>query len=315
MSPDLSKTHFLTMVSNPRRFSSRYRLYEQFKRHMIECELNFWTAEVAFGHRPFHVTTKCDPRNLQLRTHNELWIKERALTLLIAKLTVEHPDWEYVCWLDADIEFPNWRGDKAWYKETWHALQHHRVVQCFQHAIDLGPEGEHLHTHTGFAYSYAKDIPFKTGYTNGHPGYCWAARRETIEKTPLIDFAILGSGDRHMACGWIGQIDHSLNRRMSGPYWRKLHNWQEEAERWIRRDMGYVPGIILHHWHGRKKDRQYADRWKILVNDCFDPDRDIAADAYGLWRLVDHGDMRSIQLRDDIRKYFLARREDSIDLE
>jgi hypothetical protein len=30
--------------------------------------------------------------------------------------------------------------------------------------------------------------------------------------------------------------------------------------------VGYVPGVIRHHYHGSKKNRQYGERWKILVN-------------------------------------------------
>ena len=56
------------------------------------------------------------------------------------------------------------------------------------------------------------------------------------------------------------------------------------------------------------------DRWKILTENQFNPNTDIKRDWQGLFQLEDHGDMRSIKLRDDIRKYFRARNEDSIDL-
>lgn len=312
---DISKLHVITMISNPLRFHSRYRLYRKFREHLKRAGIKLWTAEVAFGDRPFEVTTRGDKYDLQLRTDTELWHKERALNLLIGNLTAIHPDWQYVVWVDADIEFPKWHGPDAWFIETVHALQHHQVVQCFQHAIDMGPHGEHIHTHTGFAYSYVSGMHYKPGYCNWHPGFVWGARREAIEAEPLIDWGILGSGDRHMAMGWVGKIEDSLNKACQTPYLSKLKAWQEQTERYVRRDVGYVPGLILHHWHGKKKDRHYADRWKILVETQFDPDRDIKPDAQGLWQLADHGDLRSIVLRDRLRQYFRSRHEDSIDLE
>lgn len=309
---DLSKIHVVTMISNPRRYESRYRLYEEFKEHIVhDCKVNLWTAEVAFGQREFRVTNPHEPRDIQLYTYDELWIKERALQLAVWRLTEDFPDWEYVVWSDSDIVFQN----RDWLTETWQQLQHYAVVQCFQNAIDLGPDGRALHTHTGFAFSYVTGRPYKSGYHDWHPGYVWAARREAFRATGFYDAAILGSGDRHMACGWIGKIQQSVNGGVSPGYKAKLAAWQAKAEREVRRNIGYVPGTILHKWHGKKADRQYRDRWRILVENQYDPDVDIVPDEQGLYRLVDDGTPRAIKLRDDIRKYFSARNEDSIDLE
>lgn len=303
--------HVITMISNTVRYESRYRLYREFAARMAKANVNLWTVEIAFGERPFTITDPNNPRHLQLRSLNELWHKERALNLLIQRMTQQFPNWKYVAWLDADIDFysPHWLG------ETVHMLQHYEVVQMFQNAVDLGPNGETIHVHNGFAYSYRTGRTFQQGYTNWHPGFAWAMTREAYDKVPILDFAILGSADRHMAGAWIGRVEETVSGDMSGPYLRELQDYQRDCERWIRRDIGYVPGTILHYWHGRKRDRRYQDRWKILTELQFDPDRDIRADSYGLWQLVDHGDKRSIELRDRIRDYFRMRHEDSIDLE
>jgi hypothetical protein len=88
-----------------------------------------------------------------------------------------------------------------------------------------------------------------------------------------------------------------------------LRNGQDRTERYIRRNVGYVDGLLAHHWHGRKADRRYRDRWKILVDNNYDPDLDLKRDAQGLYQLTD----RCIKLRDDLRSYFRSRNEDSID--
>lgn len=314
---DFSQFHVITMVSNPIRFSSRYRLYNEFREKIERAGLTLWTVEVAYGDRPFVLTQADDIHDLQLRTKDELWLKERALNLLVRRLSIVRPDWKYVAWLDADIEFPNWNGEKAWWKETVQQLQHYKVVQLFQQAIDQGPQGQFIKKHDGFAYRYLQGHSFANDYyANGHPGFAWAIRREAYEATGgFIDWGILGSGDRHMCTAWVNQAEHSLNHKCSPAYWRKLLDWQALAERNVRRSMGFVPGMILHHWHGKKVDRQYGSRWQILVDTQYDPDKDIIADAQGLWKLVDHGDVRSIVLRDKLMKYHRARNEDSIDLE
>ena len=62
----------------------------------------------------------------------------------------------------------------------------------------------------------------------------------------------------------------------------------------------------MHYFHGNKADRKYQDRWKILVDNQFDPLVDIYKDSNGLWQLDD----TKIKLRDSIRRYFRERNED-----
>src|SRR6185312_3537276 len=301
---DLSKLHVITMISNPVRYKSRYALYNQFKQHMADSGVNFWTCELAFGKRPWEVVQPGDPLGLPLRTSSELWHKENALNLLVQRLPA---DWQYVAWVDADIAFDNWRGDSAWYVETVQQLQHYKIVQLFQSAIDLDPTGNVIPgaVHMGFAYAYATGKTYGKGYTHWHPGYAWAMRRDAWDATGgLIDWAILGAADNHMAHAWIGRVLDSVNSKASGPYFKALQAYQDQCEHHIRRDIGYVNGTIRHYWHGKKRDRRYWDRWKILTDTQFDPGQDIKRDWQGVYQLADHHDMRSIILRDRIRDYF-----------
>lgn len=308
---DKSELQVVVMVSNPIRFASRYRLYEQFKAHMKASGVELWTCEVQHGDRPFAVTARGDRKDLQLRTYNELWHKENALNEMVARLPY---DWRYVAWVDADIAFQ--RPD--WVEETIHQLQNYRVVQMFQSCVDLGPTGEALQTHIGFAYSHVtgRPRPAPGRYGHWHPGYAWACRREAWDAMGgLLDFGVLGAGDNHVAHALVGRVEDSVDSAMSGPYMDGLRAYQEQCERWVRRDVGFVPGTILHYWHGKKRNRFYHSRWRILVETQFDPNRDLKEDYQGLYQLADHGDVRSIEIRDRIRGYFRSRSEDSIDID
>jgi hypothetical protein len=325
MASDLSllasnQLYVVTVVFNPSRFVRRSALYKNFAAHMRDLGAVLVTVEVAFGDRPFELTDPDDPFHLRLRTDQELWIKENAIRLGIEHLNRVVPNWQYVAWIDADIQFQR----RDIFIETVQQLQHFDVVQMFSHAIDMGPQGQHVRTDTGFMYQYVKNGAVPPTSTRGtkvgdrylfwHPGYAWAATRSALNAVPIFEFAILGAGDHHMALGLVGRAALSLPNGISPGYRAAVLNWERYAEVSIRRDVGYVPGLITHAWHGDKSNRKYVQRWQVLVETEFDPMRDLVRDVQGLFRLTDFQDNRSIRLRDLIRAYFRQRNEDSDDM-
>lgn len=309
----LDNFYVVTMISNPVRFRSRYALYEQFAQHMKEAGVKLITIELCFGDRNHQITNANDPNHIQLQIWDELWHKENAINIAVSRLPA---NWEYVAWIDADVEFTR----KDWAIETVHQLQHHHVVQLFQTAADHGPNHELIADYKGFAYCYLNGIPAPTygSYGGGiygtywHPGYAWAMRREAWDHLGgLIDWAVLGAADYHMAKALIGQATSSVPPKLHPNYHMLLNKWEKNAEIFIKRDIGFVPGHLIHHWHGKKKDRRYRDRWKILATSNFDPINDIKRDWQGLWQLSP----LKPKLRDDLRGYFRSRNEDSIDLD
>lgn len=125
------------------------------------------------------------------------------------------------------------------------------------------------------------------------------------------------SGDWHMAHGLVGAMDqgrYTYETQKLSSYTKKLLDWQEMATRWIKRDVGFVPGTVGHEFHGNKKDRQYGSRGQILIDNKYDPTTDIKYDHQGLIQL-ETWEPRQIKLRDQIRHYFKTRNEDSIDAE
>lgn len=322
---DTSKFYVISVVSNPVRYQKRWTLFKQFQEHISEVGGKLLSVEQAFGNREFQATERDNIMHLQLRTQNELWHKENMINIGIQYLCQIDPDWKYVAWVDGDIEFQ--RRDII--IETVQQLQHYDWVQMFSDAIDFGPNGETLRTHKSFMYQYHKlgdpkhyfDHFNCYGYYGAHkgdfwhPGWAWAARREAIDKLPLLDRAILGSGDHHMALGLIGMAQSSLPKKISKPYKNYIMNWQDMATFHIRRNVGYVTGSIIHFWHGKKKNRKYVERWDVLTKNKYNPYTDVIEDAQGLLRLNEHQGKRFIKLRDEIRNYFRQRNEDSIDLE
>jgi len=324
----LSKLHVVTALFNPWRYKSRKILYDAFRTYTRYIgHSHLYAGELAFGKRPFefttahdHVTDDGETIEFQWRTTCELWHKERMLNRLIQELP---NDWEYVAWVDADLQFT--RPD--WALETVHMLQHYPVVQLFSHSQNLGPKYEVLKDKPprhGFVYAWrhglhpAENDPdanndyYYGAFQFGHPGFAWAIRRDQYEKLGgLLDFSILGSGDYHMALAFIGKLEERINMtNISDGYRRQLMAWATRAKKYINCNIGYVDGLVNHYWHGNRIDRRYSDRWQILVNNSYDPVEDLKYDANGMWQWTD----RCPQLAYDCRSYMAGRHEDSIDI-
>lgn len=314
------KLYVITPIFNPQRYRSRWKLYKEFEKYVLSYkEAHLVTIECSFGERS-KVTVEDRGENhtvIHVRTRHEVWLKENLINLAIQRLP---EDWKYVAWIDADIKFarPDWVG------ETLQQLQHYDFLQMFSQAVDLSPTYEIIKTHTGFGYCYKNKIPnlnkrmcLPYYYDEGeggaywHPGFAWAARRSAIDHVgALVDWSVLGGGDMFMAYALVGQLTSKTMPNSLGKNGvRQLAEWQSRAERHIKRNIGYIDGLLIHYWHGKKIDRRYNDRGQILVSSRFDPERDLKRDWQGLWQLTD----RSFSLRDSIRDYFRARNEDSID--
>jgi len=319
VTPIAAPLYVVTAIFNPPRYYTRYKLYQQFEQMVENAGGILYTIELALRDRAFEVTVPDNPHHIQLRTTSEIWSKELLLNLAIQRLPA---DWEYVATIDADVEFA--RPD--WVNETLHQLQVYKIVQMFSHATDLNFEFEPINTQTGFVYDYLKGHPHphrinatrdKKGHWNYpylpghafHSGYAWAYRRSSLaDLGGLGDIAILGSGDHHMACAYLGMVKDSIHGGMHQSFKDYWQEWQARSERHIKRNIGYVSGSIDHYFHGPKRNRNYNNRWKILVDEQFNYHLDLKKDVQGMYMLTD----RNIKLRDKVREYFRSRQEDDI---
>jgi hypothetical protein len=299
--------HVIGVVSNPVRYHSRYRIAREWIDHIKATpQTKLYMVEAAFGDRHHEVTDDCED-HLRVRTRSELWVKENLINLGVRHLLPR--DWKYVAWVDADVFF----RDPNWAQETLHQLQHYDAVQPWQQCADLGHLGNILQTHQAFGFLHQAGVKkqrhSEEPYPFGHSGFAWAATRRLWEATGgLMDWAILGSADHHMAWAMIGDLPTSIHQRMPASFIRKCMEWQTKALRITHGQVGYTPGRIEHQFHGPKARRFYRERWQVLIEHGFDPDRDLMYDEQGVVQLV--GNPR---LEQALRQYNRSRHEDSIE--
>jgi hypothetical protein len=147
------------------------------------------------------------------------------------------------------------------------------------------------------------------------PGLAWACTRKAWDDVGgLIDWAIWGGADWHMAHALVNKTDSMMHSALHPNYKAMVNEWHARAEKHIRRNVGVMDGAIFHHWHGKKVVRGYGDKHRILARLAFDPIAQLKRDYQGVYQLHDDGSENFIGLRDNFRKIAKERNEDSIDL-
>jgi hypothetical protein len=320
---------------NPWRFKSRVKHAERALKHFHDSGAVIVFVEVGFNRRELVFAdsgldgkpAECgilgsDPRfrhkYIGLHTKDEIWLKENAINIGVQHLPY---DWQQLCWLDSDVHFvrPNWVG------ECIHKLQHYKFLQMFSQAQDLGPNYEIL--------DYGRTPSFVQEWTvgvvqkkirasrpdsyyypsKGWPGLAWACTRQAWDIVGgLLDVSVVDGGADHDMARLL--IEETGLRTFSHPNFKAMLNeWGERCKQGIRRNVGLMDGTILHHWHGRKRDRQYMAKYNLTAG-AFDPLRHIKRDAAGLYQLHDDGSENFIRFRDGIRRLAALRKEDANEL-
>ena len=305
MTPD--KLHVVTVRENPRRFNTPDRLYDQFEEQMLDQGVSLTVVECQHGARPFALDGRPHINHVGVRATTMMWHKENLINLGVARLP---HDWKYMAWVDSDVYF----RQHNWATETIHALQHYKLLQPWETCYDLGPHDEHLELHKSFGWVYTKGGPIMQGpkhpkapYPFAHPGYAWAITRDAyVGVGGLIETAVLGAADHHMALASINRADDSIPTNITQSYKAPIHRWQRNARVAINDRVGYIPGTIEHSFHGAKKNRNYISRWSILIDNEFNPLEDMKRNEYGVFDLCGN----KPKLTRQIEGYFASRNED-----
>lgn len=306
-----SNTIYVTGVcSNPARWHSRYRLAREWIIEMLKTpNVHLTIVEATYGDRHHELEPQDgqDYDHIKLVAPSECWIKESMCNKGFQHDIVRY-NAQYLAWIDMDVFFRN----TNWVQEALHQLQTFPIIQPWQDCADLGPHGGISRHFRSFGYQHQRGVKKQTHpsqpYEYAHTGFAWCATRAFLEQTQfLMWFAILGSADHHQAFAMIGQVNDTIHRGMSPAFFELCREWQDRAMMITHGEVGFSVGRIEHAFHGPKNRRYYRERWQILVDNDFDPKKDLRTDSQGLVMLV--GKHR---LEHAIIKYNRARFEDDI---
>lgn len=284
----------VTCYFNPCHYENSRRNMKEFLRsykgpdlHMIELSFDGQFESDA------EIKIKGDPKR------NLLWQKERLLNILINSLPAKY---DKVAWIDADVLLLN-----NWWDTAEYMLDNgFRALQPFSWASLTNEKLEIERRYCSISYKFCNPDFKPPVRMYPSSGFAWVARRDCLPDGKLLDFHITGNGDSMMVNAWLANFvpeSHPINKK-----WH-LHYLKEAAKhyRMIRQRVGYVPGELLHIYHGSWDNRKYNQRARYLTEHDYDPVNDIAIDEEnGLWRWTG----TKPELEKVVANYFYERKED-----
>lgn len=230
------------------------------------------------------------------RAANSLWQKEAIVNLALAHCA---PTIKYFGWVDHDIVFenPNWLADAV------------RLIDYGADAVQLFSEIARMSLDRVVENAIPGAV---AGMTQGkprfaNPGGAWLARRSFMDSIGGLNVEnIFGGGDQAFLDGLLGIPGNHLKGYSEGLR-QSLLDWiKRTAEITGGAKPRYVDGTGYHLWHGTHKDRQYATRNRLLIDEAFDPRTDIRLNPVGLLEWCSD----KPRLHDGLRQFFENRRED-----
>lgn len=292
----------VTAYFNPQKSTRRLQNYLRFERGLSDHGIQLLTVE---GIR--NGTPELTGENiLHVQCEDILWQKERLINIGIRSLP---DDVDAVGWFDGDLLFDR-RDLRA---AILDGLRRWPILQPWSHCQMLGPSDEPTDWQGApVATSLGASNQGKGGNsysTKKHPGFAWAMRRDAYNAMGgLHEHHITGGGDTKMAIAFFGNFKSPfLVGRLTEAMHTHWKRWADNAYAVINGQVGWLDGTIRHLYHGEIADRQYIPRSKLLVENDYDPDRDICYAESGALAWSEHA---SQKLQDDVANYLLYTRKE-----
>ena len=285
----------ITTFFNPAGHRRRLLNYRRFR---AALQVPLATAELSFD-GSWELAHSDADLLVRMTDGDVMWQKERLLNLVVAQLP---PECEYVAWIDADVLLQ----DPDWPDQAVDALESVSLVQLFDTARDLGPDGAvpRVCGPSVVAVARAGQSTFGPGIRHG---LAWAARRELVARHGFYDSCVIGSGDTALMRAAFGVPDAVARRLRMSPAERDHYfRWAEGFHDEVDGRVGVLPGEIHHLWHGDLEDRRYNRRHHDLAVHRFDPQADLRPGREGAWRWASDKPALHALLRD----YFRSRCDD-----
>lgn len=313
MNPRADGLWVISSYFNPVGYRRRLQNYRVFRQRLAAPLV---TVELSFdGH--FQLGSDDADILVQIQGRDVMWQKERLLNVALRSVP---PACRKVAWVDCDVVFSH----DDWVAQASRALDEAVLVHLFQERWDTHPDarigelrGNPESAGPSMVYKMVAEgvaaerllVSARRQRGLASNGLAWATRRDVLEAHGLYDACILGSADRAILCAALGRFaDCTRALVMNGRQEAHYLDWARPYFETVRGRIGYIPGRVLHLWHGTVEDRQFGVRDEALQAFAFDPFGDIAVDDAGCWRWSSaKGELHAY-----VRRYFDSRREDGV---
>ena len=281
----------ITCHFNPAGFNVPRRNLLRFLRQMTTLGVPTFVSELAYDRDPFLLDPSDHVYHFRTNRKNVMWHKENLLNLTVDRLP---RCYDKVAWVDPDLWFEN----RDWYQITMDALNNLPLIQLFSEATWTGIDGKDIQKRSGCVSSGTLRPEIS------HPGFAWAARRQMWDLGyRLCDEAILGGADTLFAAAVLGQ---------DLPEWTQYLRWKEWLQplaAWVFQNggSGFVPGNVVHEWHGEIEHRQYVSRRTLMKNYPLSDSVYPRSDG-----LLEFKEVIGSDTRYAIWNYFTGRKEDDL---
>jgi len=299
----VSRLAAVTCFFNPHHGRNRVSAYQRCSESLRRQGIELFTIEGAFdGWFDLPSSTwryEIDPEAVMFH-------KESLLNLAIRQL----PDnYDAVLWIDADMVYLDDRCGDRISDRIYDRLERYPVVQAWSQIQYLKADGK---PETGWRQSLAKynisQAEKIADPAKAFPGLAWAARREVFEQIGgLYERTITGGGDVAWAAGVFGDREIPYQKHWSPALAEGVLRWGRTATSIVDGNVGYVPAMCHHLYHGTLKNRQYAFRNKILGAIDFDPQAHLETAENGT---LQWSAKAPSALKRAVREYMFGRRED-----
>lgn len=315
----------ITSYYNPAGYRRRLQNYRAFRRHLSAPLLVVELTPAGQG----ELSDNDAEIVVRLNGDDRIWQKERLLNIGTALLPAHV---RYVAWVDADILL----ADPAWPAKARATLETHGgMVQLFDEACHFPPELEPqtLEMSAGAAPTpFLRGISFARSLREGQfdrlevewakrttgmetiddlhnvRGFAWAARRDALRACGLYEGMVVGGSDWIASFALLGRVEHCLAARpFTERHKTHIRQWTADAQKaGLLANIADLPQTAWHLWHGTIANRNYGGRYRVLIDNDYDPVRDLVFEPGRPLRWAKPGSV----LANAVGDYFFSRRED-----
>ena len=275
----------------------RERAYAKFAGNLSRQGVELFSVELIYDKEPAFLP----PSNHVLHLHSSsvLWSKENLLNILISKLPKRI---KKIAWIDADVIIE----DDGWATRCSEILDSAPIVQIGSIMEKSDRSGKIEEARIGIAMGYERNHKHFLDDTGGsmfgkintyHPGFAWAATREFLSEIKLFEYDLVGGADTFMFFACISIDAQSIIPHFPQRYDSHHHSYLSASQRYINKAYGFVkgnvkhvPAIVVHIWHGWRKNKGLATRHEVTR--LIDFNKDLKRNHEGLlmWEDMEKGE-------------------------